>query len=88
MYLLAKFGGKRSYGNEGINSYINSCMSNSEKAELTVSVRHIERFSKLGIPIYNSEVPDTVARKTRRRRTQAIAKRYAFHANTIMEGKS
>ena len=33
-----------------------------------------------GIPIYNSEVSDTADRKTRRR-TQAITKCYAFHAN-------
>ena len=35
------------------------------------------RFLKSGIPIYNSEVPDTADRKTRRKRkrTQAIATR-------------
>ena len=36
-----------------------------------------------------SDILDTtgkkVSRKRRRRRTQAIAKRYAFHANAIME---
>ena len=39
--------------------------------------RHIARFLKSGIPIYNSEVPDTADRKTRRKRkrTQAIATR-------------
>ena len=36
-----------------------------------------------GMLIYNSKVPDTAGRKTRRRRIQAIAKRYAFHANSI-----
>ena len=30
-----------------------------EKAELITSIRHIARFPKSGIPIYNSEVPDT-----------------------------
>ena len=54
------------------------------KAELTASARHIERFSKSGIPIYNSKVLDTASKKTRsrkkRRRRQAIAMRYAFHA--------
>ena len=35
-----------------------------------------------GIPIYNSKVPDTAARKTRRR-TQAITYRFAFHTNAI-----
>ena len=32
-------------------------MNNLEKAELTVSICYIERFSKSGIQIYNSEVP-------------------------------
>ena len=56
-----------------------------EKAELTTSVRHIERFSKSGIPIYNSEIPDTAVRKPRRRRRiriQVIAKCYSFYVNT------
>ena len=85
MYLLAKFAGHRSYENGNINPYINSYMNTSEKAELSASIRHIERFSKSGIPIYNSEVPDMAGRKTtiRRKRTQAIAKRYAFHVNAI-----
>ena len=38
-------------------------------------------FLKSGILIFNSEVPDKAGRKTRRRRTQATTKRYAFHAN-------
>ena len=46
-------------------------------------IRHIAMFLKSGIPIYNSEVSGTAVRKTRRRRSQAIVKRYAFHANTI-----
>ena len=75
MYLLHKFGGHRSYRNGVINSYM--------KTELTASIRHIEIFLKSGISIYNSEVPDTAGRNTRRRRTQVIAKRYAFHANAI-----
>ena len=53
------------------------------KTELTASIRHIEIFLKSGISIYNSKVPDTAGRNTRRRRTQVIAKRYAFHANAI-----
>ena len=62
-------------------------MNTSRKAELTASIRHIERFSISGVPIYNSEVPDTVVKETRRRRrrTQVIAKRRAFHANVIEE---
>ena len=57
-------------------------MNTLEKAEHTASICHIERFSKSGILIYNSKVPDMAGSKTRRRRiTQAIAKRYAFHPN-------
>ena len=56
-------------------------MNTLEQDELTALNRHIERFPKS--PIYNSEVTDTAGRKTRRRRTQAIAKRYAFHANAM-----
>ena len=80
MYLLAKFGGHRSYRNGDISSYIDTL----EKAELTASIRHITRFLKSRIPIYISQVPDSAGRKTRRRgRTQAIEKRFAFHANSI-----
>lgn len=57
MYLLAKFG-YTSYGNGKINFYINAYMNTSEKAEPTASIRHIEKLSKLGIPIYNSKVPE------------------------------
>ena len=50
-------------------------MNTSEKIKLTASVRQIERVSKLEIPIYNSEVPDTPGRKQNCMwRTQAIAK--------------
>lgn len=53
-----------------------------KKAEFTASIRHVERFLKAGVPIYNSDVPDTTGRKTRRRkRTQEISKRYAIQAN-------
>ena len=86
MYLLAKFGDQRSYRNGDINSYVNSYMGTLEKAEPTTSIRHIGRFLKSGILIYNSKVPDMAGRKARRRqrrrrRTQTIAKRYAVHAN-------
>ena len=60
-------------------------MDTSEKAKLTVSIRHIERFSKSEIPLYNFKDLDTAGRKTRsRRRAQAIAKRRTFHANAII----
>ena len=81
MYLLDKFGGHIFNGNGDISSYINSYMNNSEKAELTVSICHIEISSKSGIPIDSSEVLDKANRKTRKRRTQIIAKCYTFHAN-------
>ena len=82
MYLLVKFGSQRSYGNGDINSYISSCVNALEKAELTVPVGYIKRFSKSGIPIYNSKVLDMADRKTRRR-MQAIAERFAFSTNGI-----
>ena len=46
MYLLAKFGGHKSYQNGDINSYISSYMNTSEKAKLTASVHHIARYLK------------------------------------------
>ena len=55
MYLLAKFGGHKSYRNGYVNLYINYYMDTLEKAELTASICHIARFLKLGILIYNSE---------------------------------
>ena len=79
MYLLDKFGDHWSYRNGDINSYINSYTDIFEKDELTALIRHIAIFAKSGTPIYNSDVPDTAGRKTKR--TQAIAKPYAFHAN-------
>ena len=53
-------------------------MNTSEKAELTTSVRHIEKFSKSGTLIYNSEILPDVDR-----RIQAIAKRYPLQAKAI-----
>ena len=44
MYLLVKFGSHRSYGNGDMNSFISSYMNTLEKAELTSSDRHFERF--------------------------------------------
>ena len=63
---------------ENINSYMISYMDTLEKAEVTALIHHIARFLKSGIPINNSKVPDKVDRKTRRR-TQTIAKCFAFH---------
>ena len=80
-----QIGSQKSYGNEDINSYISSYINALGEAEFTVSVRHIERFSKAGIPTYNSRSPENNWQKDKkkRRRTQATAKRYAFHAKAI-----
>ena len=86
IYLLPKFGEYRSY-------------RNGNSIEVLISIRtwipwkslnsppwscRIPKYLKSGIPIYNSEIPDTAGRKTRRRRkrrTQAISKCYVFHAD-------
>ena len=61
-------------------------MDTLEKKGLTASISHTATLLKSGILIYNAEVQDTAGRKTRRRRrTQATAKRYAFHVNTKSE---
>ena len=80
MYLLTNFGDHRSYRNGDINFYINSYMDTLEKVELTTSTGHIAIFLKSGIPIYNSEVPDTTGRKTTTtiRKTHAIGKCMRF----------
>ena len=61
---IINFGGQRSYCNGNINSFINAYINPSEKAKLTTSISNVERFSKLGIPIYNSEVPEKMGRKS------------------------
>ena len=43
---------------------------------------HVMTRSKIP-DVTGSDIPATAGRKTRIRRTQAIAKRYAFHANAI-----
>ena len=62
-------------------------MDTLEKTELIASIYHNAKFLKAGIPIYNSKVPYTAGRKTRKRRirTQTIAKRHAFYANAENE---
>ena len=79
MYLVLKFGGHESYGNwyiQFLNQFLHDYRG---KTELISSDRHIERFSKSGIPIYLK-----ACRKIRR--AQSIAKRSAFHASAINEG--
>ena len=85
MYLLAKFGDHRCHRNGDINSYINSNIYTLENAQLTATIRHIARFLKSGIPIYNTVVQDTAGKKKKTIRTQAIAKCFAFYANAIIE---
>ena len=63
MYLVAKFGNG---GNRDISSYIRSYMSTFEKAELTASVHHVDRISKSGILIYNSEVQTRMTEKKKK----------------------
>ena len=56
------------------------------KAKLTDLIHHVVRFLKLEIPTYNSEVPDTAGRKTRRRRrAKAAGKHFAFDANAKLK---
>ena len=43
-------------------------MDSLEKAELTTSIRHIAKFLKSGISIYNSEVPDMTGRKIEKKK--------------------
>ena len=62
-------------------------MNTLEQAQLSNSMRHIARFLKSGILIYDSEVPDRPGRKARIR-TQAIAKRFVFHINAIRQRKT
>ena len=89
MYQPAKFGSHRSDGSGDTNSYIGSCENSLYKAELTTWIRHIERFSKLEIPNYNSKVPGTVDGKTRiiRREggTQAFVERYTQFTQTQLK---
>ena len=66
MYLPATFGGHSSYRNGDISCYINSYMDILKKAEIITSIRHIARFLKSGILIYNPEILDTTGRKTKR----------------------
>lgn len=47
-------------------------MNKLRRAELAPSILHIERFSKLEIPMYNSDVLGMTGRNTRRR-AQEIA---------------
>ena len=59
-------------------------MNTLEKDEFSASVRHIERFSKSGIPIYNSKVPDMACRRTRRMRRRKTGNCKALHTNAVI----
>ena len=54
-------------------------MNTSERAKLTASIRHIERFAKSEIPVYKSEAQEKMGR-----RTQAMAKCYTLQENAII----
>ena len=54
-------------------------MNTLERAKLTASIRHIERFAKSEIPVYKSEAQEKMGR-----RTQAMAKCYTLQANAII----
>ena len=58
-------------------------MTTLEIAELTNLVRHIDKFLKPRIPIYNSEALDKACSKIRRSKKQAIAKRIVIHSSSI-----
>ena len=70
MYLLTKPGGHKSYGNGDVNSFIESYMYLSKKAELTASVHHTDRFSK----IKNTEF-EVLEKPRQEKKRQFIAKR-------------
>ena len=47
-------------------------MNTLGKAELTASILNTARFLKSGIPIYNSKVPNTAARKNKKREKKML----------------
>ena len=84
MYLLAKFHDHRSHRNE-ISILIPILISIPSKKLKSPPPYSDIIFLKSEISIFNSKIPRTAGRKSRRkrrgRRTQAIEKRYAFHTN-------
>ena len=84
MYLLAKFYDHRSHRNE-ISILIPILISIPSKKLKSPPPYSDIIFLKSEIPIFNSKIPRTAGRKSRRkrrgRRTQAIEKHYAFHTN-------
>lgn len=58
-------------------------MTTLEIAEFTNLVRHIDKFLKPRIPIYNSEALDKACSKIRRSKKQTIAKRIVIHSSSI-----
>ena len=80
--MLAKFDGDWSFGNGVIHSCVNSYMNTSKEVELKASVCHVETFSKSGMTIFNSEVPEKFLTRVKK----AIAKRYPLQASAISGG--
>lgn len=56
-----------------VSALISCCIIISQKDELTASIHYRDRFSKSGMPIYNSEIPE----KWLRRRTKVSRKLHA-----------
>ena len=72
MYLLVKFGSHRSYGNGDMNSFISSYMNTLEKAELTTSDRHYERFPNQD---YQFTIPKSQTRLVEKREEEEEERR-------------
>ena len=72
MYLLVKFGSHRSYGNGDMNSFISSYMNTLEKAELTTSDCHYERFPNQD---YQFTIPKSQTRLVEKREEEEEERR-------------
>ena len=59
-------------------------MNASDKAEITVSIHHTERFSKSGIPNYNSEVQTRLAEKQQQEEHANAVSIYLFGKGNIL----
>ena len=74
MYLPAKFCDHRSHRSRNVNNHFSYYVNISEKAEITASIYHIERFSKSQILIYSSKVMEKSLRwkKTKGKKDRTI----------------
>ena len=69
-----KSGDHKSYRNGDINFYTNSYINTLGKAELTTSTRHIAILLKSGIPMNDSEVPDSADKKNEKKNDKKMPK--------------